>query len=155
MLEGNLANGLQAALSVIGADSVKSLATKSGRASGCGHQRVAIAYGAATVGVIALEALGVGRMGQMLGGTRATGLEFSHSLARSRGGPRAWWNGSMVTPWIHAMSDIDRFLPGMGMADKTWSLGRQLLNLIPAWMQGLLGIETGLLSGSIIDKDCP
>jgi hypothetical protein len=61
----------------------------------------------------------------------------------------------MVTLWLHAMSDIDRMLPGMTMADK-WPLWRQALNVMPSWMQGLLGIDASALIGKLLDENaCP
>ena len=55
------------------------------------------------------------------------------------GGPRAWYNGSMVSPLTHAMSDPYRNLAGMTAADK-WPILRQLLNRLPSWAQGIAGL---------------
>jgi hypothetical protein len=152
---------LRAALSLIGADivkEVKDFATKAGTASGCGNTGAALGYGAATVGLIGLEAVSFGRVGQMLGGTRAAGLEFSHSIPTRMGGPRTWWNGSMVMPEVHAMSDPFRMLAGMTGADK-WPVWRQMLNRMPAWMQGLVGLGDAellkLLKGQVDKDGCP
>ena len=58
--EGILANGLQAALGMLGGDLTKTLATKSGCESGLGHTGKALTYGAATLGAIAVSALTLG-----------------------------------------------------------------------------------------------
>ena len=151
--QGILGNIGTAALATIGGNTVKALADRSGNASGSGNNLSAVGYGAATVTVISLDAVSFGRMGQMLAGTRAAGLEFSHSIPDRFGGPRIWANGSMVTPWTHAMSDPKRMLRGMELADK-WPFWRQMLNRMPSWMQGLIGITDANIAEEMVSP-CP
>lgn len=135
-------------LDTIGGRTVKSLASESGHAAGCGQTGKAILYGALTVGDIALEAFTWSRAGALKGalkGTKAAGTEFSHWIPTRMGGPRAWWNGRVVSEAEHALNDDFRwqFLPREAktalkpLKDRYFPL-RQQLNRLPEWPRLLI-----------------
>lgn len=111
-----------------GGQSVKTLSTASGGAYGKGDYAVAAGYGAATLGLIALESFTWGRTGAMvrapLTGVKAAETEFSHFIgeATMRKNPvwykifspeRTIFNGRVVSVTEHALTDAYRwrFLP--------------------------------------------
>lgn len=139
--QAGLGNIATAVLDTLGGDLVKSLSERSGSASGCGNNLAAAAWGALAIDDILLNALSYGRLGQMLGGTatKAGVSEFSHSIPNRILAGRQWWNGSIVSPYVHAMSDDYRMLRGMSLADK-WPAARQFINRVPSWIQGIVGL---------------
>ena len=126
---------------------MKTLSTASGSAYGCGNYGAAIFYGTLTLGDIALEAYTWGRLGALSGplkGIKAEGTEFSHWVPTRFGGPRAWWNGQVVSVEEHALTDDLRWQ----FMSRAWKetahqhgLLRQQLNRLPQW--GRFGIFSG------------
>ncbi len=140
-VQGNFYAGMTALLDTVGGSAVDGTAKRSGTAFGEGRPVAGTAWGVTSGGLIAVNALSFGCMGQMVGGTagKAGVREFSHSIPNRLSGPRAWYNGAMVSPRHHALMDPYRHLRGMTKAD-TWPLWRRMINRMPAWAQGVTGL---------------
>ncbi len=160
-LQAEASNVGTALLDTIGGSTVKNLATKSGDSAGAGRTGEAFAYGAATVGVIALEAFTWGRTGSMFGasskGSLTAGTEYSHFIGNATRKKLPIWqsifsdgntlfNGKVVNIYDHAMSDAYKFnfIP-KGLKEvwrlkgitKPWGAARSYLNRSPEWLRFL------------------